>query len=115
MLVDVNDALSILHETTVKHGHLALSTRILRIKKVAQKLKYCIEKIYKVEVKSSASALDENSEDLCLCCAMLEELQEIYKRSTSCIDHVQIFTHFLFTTIERTIKEFGVSNVVKKS
>ena len=48
-------------------------------------------------------------------CAMLEELQEIYKRSTSCIDYVQIFTQFPFTTIERTMKEFGVSNVVNKS
>jgi len=114
LLVDVNDALSILHETTVKHGQLALSTRKLWFKKVAQKLKYCIEKIYKGEVKSAASALDENSKDLCLFCAMLEELQEIYKRSTSCIDHVQIFTQFPFTTIERTMKEFGVSNVVKK-
>ena len=46
---------------------------------------------------------------------MLEELQEIYKISTSCIDHVQNLTQFPFTTIERTMKEFGVSNhLVKK-
>jgi len=67
LLVNVNDALSILHETTVKHGQLALSTRKLRFKKVVQKLKYCIEKTYKVEVKTSASALDENDKDFYVC------------------------------------------------
>jgi len=47
-------------------------------KKAAQKLKYCV-KTYDVEVKSSHSALEENDKDLCLICAMLEELQAIYK------------------------------------
>jgi len=83
LLVDVNAAVAILHETAVKHGHLALSTKKWtmkwRSKKAAQKLKYCIEKTYEVEVKSSASALEENDKDLCLFCAMLEELQAIYK------------------------------------
>jgi len=59
---------------------------------VEQKLKYCINKTYKVEVKSSAPALDKNDKDLCLFCAMLKELQAIYKRSTSFIEHVQILT-----------------------
>ena len=53
----------------------------------------------------SASALDENNKDLCWFCAMLEELQAIYKRST-CIEHVQILTQSPFTTIERTMKAF---------
>jgi len=83
-------------KTTVKHGHLASSTekstRKLRFNEATQKLKYCIEKTYEVEVKSSALALEENDKHLCLFCAMLEELQEIHKRSTSCIDHVQILT-----------------------
>jgi len=83
LLVDVNVAVSIFHETAVKHGHLALSTKKStkkwRSKKAAQKLKYFIDKTYEVEVKSSASALDENDKDLCLFCAMLEELQAIYK------------------------------------
>jgi len=82
LLVDVNVAVSIFHETAVNHGHLALSTKKStmkwRSKKVAQKLK-CIDKTYEVEVKSSASALDENDKDLCLFCAMLEGLQAIYK------------------------------------
>ena len=47
LLVDVNYALSILHETTVKHGHLApstkRSTRKLRFEKAAQKLKLKID------------------------------------------------------------------------
>jgi len=38
-------------------------------------------------------------------CAILEELQAIYKRST-CIEHVQILAQSPFTTIERTMKEF---------
>jgi len=91
---------------SVKHGHLALSTKKStmkwRSKKAAQKLKYCIEKTYEVEVMPSASALEENDKDLCLFCAMLEELQA--KRSTSCIEHVQILTQSPFTTIERTMK-----------
>jgi len=37
---------------------------------------------------------------------MLEELQAMYRRSTSCIEHVQILTQSSFTTIERTMKEF---------
>jgi len=37
---------------------------------------------------------------------MLEELQAIWKRSTFCIEHVQILTQSPFTTIERTMKEF---------
>jgi len=41
-----------------------------------------------------------------LFCAMLEELQAIYKRSTSCIEHVQILTQSPFTIIDRTMKEF---------
>jgi len=50
-----------------------------RSEKAAQKLKYCIEKTYEVELKSSASALEENDKDLWLFCAMLEEPQAIYK------------------------------------
>jgi len=50
-----------------------------RSKKSAQKLKYCIEKTYEVEVKSSSSALEENDKDLCLFYAMLEEPQATYK------------------------------------
>jgi len=42
-------------------------------------LKYCIEKTYEVEVKSSSSALEENDKDLCLFYAMLEEPQATYK------------------------------------
>jgi len=56
-------------------------------------------------VKLSASAVDENNKDLCWFCAMLEEVQAIYKRSI-CIEHVQILTQSPFTTIERTMKEF---------
>jgi len=51
----------------------------LRSKKAAQKLKYCIEKTYEVEVKSSSSALEENDKALCLFCAMFEEPQAIYR------------------------------------
>jgi len=50
-----------------------------RSKKAAQKLKYSTEKTYKVKVKSSSSALEENDKDLCLFCTMLEEPQAIYK------------------------------------
>jgi len=40
-----------------------------------------------------------------------------YTQIHSCIEHVQILTQSPFTTIERTIKEFGVSNhlVIKPS
>jgi len=66
LLVDV--AVAILHETAVKLGHLALSTKKSRMKwrskKAAQKMKYSIEKTYEVEVKSSASALEEIDKDL---------------------------------------------------
>jgi len=48
-----------------------------RSEKAAQKLKYCIEKTYEVEVKSSSSALEENDKDLF--CSVLEEPQAIYK------------------------------------
>jgi len=118
LLIDVNVAVAILHETVVKHGHLALSTQKSMMKwtskKVAQKLKYCIEKTYEVEVKSSASALEENDKDLCLFCAMLEELQAINKDPL--LAHVQILTQSPYTTVERTMKEFGVSNhLVKKA
>jgi len=45
--------------------------------KPVQKLKYCIEKTYEVKLQSSDSDLDENhKEDICLFCAMLEELQK---------------------------------------
>jgi len=37
---------------------------------------------------------------------MLEELQAIYKRSTSCREHLQILTQSPFAAIERTMKEF---------
>jgi len=67
LLVHVNDALPILHNTTVKPRHLALSTRKLRFKKAVHKLKYCIKKAYKLEVKSSASTLDENNKDFYVC------------------------------------------------
>ena len=73
---------AILHETAGEHGHLALSTKKTmkwRSKKAAQKLKYCMEKTYEVELKSPASASEENNKDLWLFCAMLEELQAIYK------------------------------------
>jgi len=97
LLVDVNDALSILHETTVKHGHLALSTRKLWFKKVAQKLKYCIEEIYKVEVKSSASASDENSKDLCFVLCHVgrtaRNIQKIHFLYRSCSNFYPIPLH----------------------
>ena len=64
-----------------------------------------MRKLNKVELKPSASTLDENNKDLCWFCAMMEELQAIYKRST-CIEHVQILTESPFTAIERTMKEF---------
>ena len=55
----------------MKPGHLALSTkkstRKLRFEKAVQKLKYCIEKAYEVEVKSSASTLDENDKHFYVC------------------------------------------------
>jgi len=51
----------------------------------------------------------------CLFHAMLEERQEIIKRSTFYIERVLILTHPPFTT-ERKIKEIGASNhLVKKS
>jgi len=120
LLVDVIVAVAILHETAIKHGHLALSTKKStmrwRSKKTAQKLKYCVEKTYEVRVKSSASALEENDKDLCLFCATLEELQAIYKDPLHVLSMFQILTQFTFTTVERTMKEFGVSNhIVKKA
>jgi len=68
-------------------------------------------------VESSASALGENDrEDLDLFFAMLEELKKKYKRYTSCIQQAQILTQSPIITIERIMKEFGVSNhLVKKS
>jgi len=48
-----------------------------KLLKPVQKLKYCIEKTYEVKLQSSDSDLDENhKEDICLFCAMLEELQK---------------------------------------
>ena len=48
-----------------------------KLLKPVQKLKCCIEKTYEVELQSSDSDLDENhKEDICLFCAMLEELQK---------------------------------------
>jgi len=48
-----------------------------KLLKPVQKLKYCIEKTYEVKLQSSDSNLDENhKEDICLFCAMLEELQK---------------------------------------
>ena len=55
LLVDANVALiiSILHETTVKHRHLALSTKKSGKEglKMQNRIKYCSEKTYDVEVK----------------------------------------------------------------
>jgi len=110
LLVDVNVALiiNIVWNSSQAWalGSMNNEVRKWRFKKVEWKLKYCIEKTYEVEVKSSASALDESNKDLCLCCVMSEELQAICKRSISCIGHVQILTQSPFTTIERTMKEF---------
>jgi len=110
LLVDVNVAVIINIAWNSSQAWALASinkeVRKWRFEKAEQKLKYCIEKTYKVELQSSASALDENNKDLCLFCAMLEELQAIYKRSTSCIQHIQILTQPPFTTIERTMKEF---------
>jgi len=55
-------------------------------------------------VKSSTSALDEHNNDLFVC-ATLDELQTTCKRSTPCVEHVQILTQSPFTTIKRTMKE----------
>jgi len=72
-----------------------------------------LRRLNKVEVKPSASALDENNKDLCCFFAMLEELQAIYNRST-CLEHVQILTESPFTTLERTMKEFLRAPCVKE-
>jgi len=65
--------------------------------KPAQKSKECIEKTYKVELQSSDSGLYENNkEDICLFCAMLDELKEIIKRSSFYIELIQILTQSLF-------------------
>jgi len=65
-----------------------------KLLKPVQKLKYCIEKTYEVEMQPSDS--DENhKEDICLFRAMLEELQEIIKRSTFYTDCVLISTPIL--------------------
>jgi len=47
---------------------------------------------------------------------MLEELQAIHKDPLLIAHIVQILTQSPFTTIERTMKEFGVSNqLVRKA
>ena len=67
----------------------------LKLLKPVQKLKYCIEKTYEVELQSSNSDLDENHKHLCLFRAMLEELQEIIKRSTFYTERALISTPIL--------------------
>ena len=66
-----------------------------------------------MKLKSSASALEENDKDLFVLCHVGRTASNI-QRSTSCIEHVQILTQSPFTTIERTMKEFGVSNHLLK-
>jgi len=54
-----------------------------KLLKPVQKLKKCIGKTYELELQSSDSDLDTNhKEAICLFHAILEELQEIIKRST---------------------------------
>jgi len=63
------------------------STGKRKLQKEAKKLKCCVENTYEVELDPSGSELDENDkEDLYLFRTMLEELKEIFKRSTSCIE-----------------------------
>jgi len=50
-----------------------------KFKKAEQILKYCIEKTYEIEVKSSASALDEHNKDFCLFCTMLKNCKQYTK------------------------------------
>jgi len=84
-----------------------------RSEKAAQKLKYCIEKTYEVEV-ICLSIRRERQRFMFVLCHVGRTASNI-QRSTSCIEHVQILTQSPFTTIERTMKEFGVSNhLVKK-
>jgi len=67
-----------------------------KLLKPVQKLKYCIEKTYELELQSSDSDLDKyHNEDICLFRAMLEELQEIIKRSTFYTECALILTPIL--------------------
>jgi len=67
-----------------------------KLLKPLQKLKYCIEKMYELELQSSDLDLNKNhKEDICLFRAMLEELQEIIKRSTFCTECALILTPIL--------------------
>ena len=77
-------------------------------KKAAQKLKHRVEKTYEVEV-ICLSIRRERQRFIFVLCHVGRTASNI-QRSTSCIEHVQILTQSLFTTIERTMKEFGVSN-----
>ena len=64
-----------------------------KLLKSVQKLKYCIEKTYELELQSSDSDLDKNrKEDICLFHAMSEQLQEIIKRSTFYTERALILT-----------------------
>ena len=81
-----------------------------KLLKPVQKLKYCIEKTYEVELQSSDSDLDLNhKEDICLFHAMLEELQEIIKRSTFYTECAVILTPILLHHRKKK-KEFAASN-----
>jgi len=87
-----------------------------RSKKAAQKLKYCIEKSYLSLSKVICLCITRKQQRFMFVLCHVGRTASNIQRSTSCIEHVQILTQSLFTTIERTMKEFGVSNhLVKKA
>ena len=87
-----------------------------KLLKPVQKLKYCIEKTYEVKLQSSDSDLDKNhQEDICLFCAMLEELQEIIKRSPFYTECVIILTPILLHHGKKNKRIWCLEHLVKKS
>jgi len=83
-----------------------------KLLKPAQKLKYCIEKTYKVDLQSSDSELDENNKYImfvsCLVGRTARNNLKIHFLYGRC-------SNFNYFTTERKVIEFGASNCLVKS